>query len=264
MILEKIVASKKEEVKVLLANLHYPEMVQEISKLPPTKDFQKALTVGARVSLIAEIKKASPSKGLLCPQFNPCQLVKDYCANGAAAVSVLTDKPFFGGSLEDLHLVRQTIDLPILRKDFFIDPIQLYESRLAGADAILLIAAILDDQQLCQMLEICRAIKLQALVEVHTEAELQRALASGASIIGINNRNLHTFSTDLATTARLRQLIPPGITVISESGISNKKDVAVLETIDVHGMLVGESLVTASNPGRKIRELLGGGGSVAV
>lgn len=264
MILDKIVASKKEEVKVKLANLNYQEMAREISKLPPTKDFQKSLTEGLGVSLIAEIKKASPSKGLLCPQFDPRQLAKAYSANGAAAVSVLTDKPFFGGRLEDLQQVRQTIDLPILRKDFLIDPIQLYESRLAGADAILLIAAILKDYQLEQMLEICEEIKLQTLVEVHTKEELQRVLTLGATVIGINNRNLHTFKTDLSTTAQLRKLIPPGITVISESGIRDKRDVDFLESIGVHGMLVGESLVTASNPGRKIVELLRGGGSVAV
>ncbi|GAB6157926.1 indole-3-glycerol phosphate synthase TrpC [Desulfotomaculum varum] len=236
-------------------------MARQIDRLPPTRDFQAAIRLPGCVSLIAEIKNASPVKGILNRDFDHLKLARIYTRYGAAAISVLTETVFFGGRLSYLAEVRQTSHLPLLRKDFIIEPLQLYQSRLAGADAVLLIAAVLSDDELRQLLNLAAWLNLQALVEVHTQAELRRALQAGATIIGINNRCLQTFVTDLNTTDRLLPLLNrPDITIVSASGISSWEHMQFLRHRGVHGALVGEALVTATDTGCKIKELLEGGG----
>lgn len=210
------------------------------------------------VSLIAEVKRASPSKGLLCPDLDPGALAREYEAGGASAISVLTDERFFQGSLDDLRAVRQSVDLPVLRKDFVLDPYQVYEARTAGADAVLVIVAVLDDDTLSSLYRLVRALGMAALVEVHDEAELGRALAIEPRIIGVNNRDLRTFDVDLETTARLRALVPDDVVLVAESGIHTPADVARLAAMGADAMLVGEALVRAEDTRAKVRELVEG------
>lgn len=209
------------------------------------------------VALIAEVKHASPSKGVLIDPFDPVALAKVYAANGAAALSVLTDTQFFQGSLDDLQAVRAVIDLPILRKDFVIDAFQIREARAAGADAVLLIVGVLDDALLAELHTIASECGLSALIEVHDEAELERALKLSVRLIGINNRNLRNFETDLGTTERLARHIPPEITLVAESGIHSAVDVAAMAEAGARAVLVGESLIVAENRAAKVRELAG-------
>lgn len=230
------------------------------------RDFLAALTGalpvgnGARASprLIAELKRASPSRGLLAPHLDMQALARVYAANGAAALSVLTDEKYFGGSLDTLRTLRFTdhMPLPLLRKDFMLAPVQLYQSRAVGADAILLIVAALDDATLHALHALALQLGLTALVEVHTAEEVARALRlPDVKLIGINNRDLTTFDVSLETTARLRPLIPPGITVVSESGFFTAAHVAEAAALNVDAILVGEALVTAPDIGAKVREL---------
>jgi indole-3-glycerol phosphate synthase len=223
---------------------------------PPPRDLALALAAPG-VSLIAEIKRASPSRGLLHPDLDPAVQATAYQAHGAAAISVLTDERFFQGTLDDLTAVRRAVRLPVLRKEFVIDPYQVYQGRAAGADAVLLIAAALNDADLRSLYQLIDELDMSALVEVHDEAELERALAVGPRVLGINNRNLHTFEVSLDVTARLSERVPPGTLLVSESGIHTAADVARLAALGVHGMLVGESLVRAPDVGAKIRELTG-------
>lgn len=260
MILDRIVEHKRQEVNELLKSLATKEMISRIEKLPPTRNFLSTISKQGQVGLIAEIKKSSPSKGLLCRDFDHRGLARIYRDNGAVAISVLTDRKFFAGELGYLTEIQVEVNLPLLRKDFIINPIQVYQSRLAGADAILLIAAILSDQELSDMLALAREIGLQVLVEVHTAKELERALAVGASIIGINNRNLQTFDTDLSISSYLiGKYNLSGITVVSESGINSERHMEFLNNIGVSAALVGEALVTARDIGAKVRELVRGG-----
>ena len=218
-------------------------------------DFASALS-GDSLKLIAEVKKASPSKGVLCPDFNPVALAKTYAQGGAAAISVLTEANHFQGSLEHLAAIREEVSIPLLRKDFIFDPYQVYESAAYGADALLLIAAILSREQLEELLALSRRLGLECLVEVHNENEVEKALLAGAEIIGINNRDLNTFTVDIDTTRRLRPLIPEGRIVVSESGIKNRNDIKKIKEWGVNAVLVGEALVTAGNIPAKIKELL--------
>ncbi len=257
MILDQIVAAKKEEVA--LAKTRIPESVlRERLITSPTRSLAAALR-GEDIRVIAEVKKASPSKGLLCPGFSPSRLAKSYEAGGAAAVSVLTDQKFFQGAPEDLTTVRQSCALPVLRKDFVIDPYQLYEARCLGADAVLLIVAILTDVQLNQYLAQAQDLGLECLVEVHDEAELFRAINAGAPVIGINNRDLRTFETTLETTYRLAPLIPGDRVIVSESGINSATDIQLLAGSGVNAVLVGESIVKAEDPQAKVQELAAAG-----
>jgi indole-3-glycerol phosphate synthase len=223
---------------------------------PPPRDLAAALRA-AGVSLIAEIKRASPSRGLLHPDLDPAAQATAYEAHGAAAISVLTDERFFQGTLDDLRAVRQAVDLPVLRKEFVLEPYQVYQARAAGADAVLLIVAALDDANLRSLYDLVYELGMSALVEVHDEIELERALALCPRILGINNRNLHTFEVSLDITARLSQAVPPDTVLVAESGIHAAADVERLADLGVHGMLVGESLVRAPDVGAKIRELTG-------
>ncbi len=215
---------------------------------------------GERVRLIAEVKKASPSKGLIAPHFDPVAQARLYAENGAAAVSVLTEVDHFQGSLEHLRAVKAAVapeGLPVLRKDFLYDPYQLYEARAAGADAALLIVAMLEPAQLAEMMAAAQGIWLQTLVEVHSEAELETALGAGAEIIGINHRDLKTFTMDMGLALRLRPLIPPDRMVVAESGIHSAEDVRPLKAAGVNAILVGEALMTAPDLAARVRELAG-------
>jgi indole-3-glycerol phosphate synthase len=258
-ILDAILAQKWVEI----AALDLPGLRRLAEGSPPPRNFMGAVSrrQNRPLALIAEIKRASPSKGVLAPHLDVFRLADTYIQNGAAAISVLTDAKFFQGSLETLRELRFTrrSPLPFLRKDFILDEAQVYETRACGADAILLIAAALQDEgRLAALHRLAQELGLAALVEVHDEAETERALAlSEVRLIGINNRSLANFDTSLATTERLRPRIPPGICVIAESGIFTAADVSRLSEARVDAILVGEALVTAANIGAKVRELSG-------
>lgn len=257
MILDTIVAQKKKEIQKQKIRMPQEKIANIIAGDKRSgRSFKQALAQKG-LSLIAEVKKASPSKGLLRADFDPLALSCCYEKNGAAAISVLTDEQFFQGSLENLQLVKTNTGLPVLRKDFLIDPYQLYEAKLYGADAVLLIAAILNKQELKAFIEISRELKLDALVETHSANELETALFCGAEIIGINNRDLQTFNTDLQVTIGLIDQVPPNILAVSESGISTSEHMQILADAGVDAVLVGEALVTSSDVASKVKELAG-------
>ncbi|MDR3089672.1 MAG: indole-3-glycerol phosphate synthase TrpC [Desulfobulbaceae bacterium] len=243
MILDTIVARKKEEV----ARLRQSGIVlpQEFAgkALPPPRPFRQALLEVQGVAIIAEVKKASPSKGLICADFDAVRIARNYQRLGAQAVSVLTDRDFFQGSPLYLMQAREAVSLPVLRKDFIIDSIQIDEAKAIGADAILLIVAILDDRQLRDFRQQAEALGMDTLIEAHDEDEVQRALAAGGQLIGINNRNLRDFSVDIATTFRLKRLIPESVAVVSESGLKTPDDMRRLAEARISAALIGESLV---------------------
>jgi indole-3-glycerol phosphate synthase len=258
MILDEIVKSKKESLARSKLNIPVSELEALSSKRPPPRDFASALQ-GDGVNLIAEVKRASPSKGPIRTDLDVVKLARTYAQNGAAAISVLTEERYFHGTLEELSAISKELQgskIPLLRKDFIFDAYQVHESRAFGADALLLIVAILSNEQLRELLSLSHNLGMQCLVEVHNEAEIESALLNGAHIIGINNRDLKTFTTDLATTKRLRPLLPPDYIVVSESGIENRGDVQMLREWGVDAILVGEALVTAGDVARKMRELL--------
>jgi indole-3-glycerol phosphate synthase len=262
-ILSEILATTRTHVEWSKARIPIEEMKERAANMPPTRDFRAALSSSNSMALIAEVKKASPSKGIIRQDFDPLKIARIYAENGAACLSVLTDTPYFQGRLEYLHQIRGIVETPLLRKDFIVDPWQIFESRVEGADAILLIVAALDKPDLCQFLKLADECQLAALVEVHDEAELREALEAGADLIGINNRDLHTFRTTLDVTLNLVKSVPlpPGALLVSESGISSRADVLKLQEAGVHAMLVGESLMREDDIGAKVRELLGKEGS---
>lgn len=226
---------------------------------PPTTNFLAALQTPG-IAVIAECKKASPSKGLLVPQYNAVELAKAYVKAGAKAISVLTDGRHFQGSLADLRDVKSALkNTPVLRKDFIFDPYQVYEARVAGADAILLIASVLGDAEIKSLLALSHELGMNVLVEVHTEEELGRVLPLGVKIVGINNRNLQTFEVDFENTARLRQLIPPGIVVVAESGLKTADDIHTLKPLGIDAVLVGETFVTSKDINQIVRDFVGAG-----
>ena len=258
MILDQIVAENSLELETRKRSVPLDELRRVALEQPPPLDFVSALR-GDCIQLIAEVKKASPSRGIIRPDFNPVEIAQTYASNGASAISVLTESRYFQGSLNHLKDIRDTPGdkrLPLLRKDFIFDSYQVYESRAYGADSLLLIVAILTAEKLEELLGLSHQLNMSCLVEVHNEAELGIALRSQASIIGINNRNLSTFTVDLTTTKRLRPLIPAGRIVVSESGIKNRNDMAKLRKWGVDAMLVGESLMSAADIGAKVKELL--------
>ncbi|MFZ5761559.1 MAG: indole-3-glycerol phosphate synthase TrpC [Thermodesulfobacteriota bacterium] len=253
MILDTIVARKREEV----AALRRTGIADPEGPVAPPRGFARALTEYAGVAIIAEAKKASPSKGVIRPDFDPVAIARQYQAGGAQALSVLTDEHFFQGSLAYLSQVRAAVALPVLRKEFIIDPLQIEEARRHGADAILLIAAILDTVQMRDFREQAEGLGMDVLVEVHDEAEAEQALAAGSRLIGVNNRDLRDFSVDLDTTFRLRRLIPAAIPLVSESGIRDYRDMQRLAAHDIAAALVGETLMRASDQAQALRELRG-------
>ena len=252
-ILARIVTTKRGEIAALRPRAD--EFRSRARDAPPTRDFASALGGHARVRVIAEVKRRSPGAGDIRPDLDPAALARSYADHGAAALSVLTDGQYFGGALADLAAARGATDLPALRKDFTLDPVQIDEARAAGADAVLLIVRILDDPLLEELLGHARERRLAALVEVHDGEELERALAAGARIVGINNRDLATFRTDLAVTEGLLDRLPPGTVVVSESGVRTGTDVERLGAAGVDAVLVGESILRAPDPGAKVAEL---------
>jgi len=256
-VLDEILANTRGEVARQRARRPLADLREACRALPPARDFEGALrkVLGRRVAIIAEVKRASPSKGVLAAELDPVSQARTYAGAGAAAVSVLTDAKYFRGSLDDLRAVRAAVDVPIMRKDFTLDEYQLWEARAAGADAVLLIVAILAPAQVRDLAAAAKGLGLAALVEVHTEAELETALGAGARILGINNRDLATFETKLETTLSLLPQIPPGPLVVSESGFFTGADVRRVVAAGAHAVLVGEGLVKAGDVGAKVREL---------
>ena len=255
--LDRILARKVEELAQARARLPDREMIRRAEDSAyPTRDMLAALR-GELVSLVAEVKRASPSKGNLTIDFAPVMLAVTYAYNGASALSVLTDEDFFRGSLRYLTAIREAVDLPILRKDFVIDPYQVYEGRAAGADAMLLIVAALSDGQLAELYALTRALGMTALVEAHNEWELERALRLGATLIGVNNRDLRTFEVDLGTTARLARLVDDDVVLVAESGIFSAAEVRRMGRLGAQAVLVGEALMRAQDTAALARELSG-------
>ena len=256
-ILDEIVASKRREVEISQKRLPLDELEVQAATAPPVRDFRAAIEGPGPIRLIAEVKKASPSAQLIRADFDPIAIARTYQAHGAACLSVLTDAPFFQGHLSYLARIRASVAIPLLRKDFIIDEYQVVEARLAGADAVLLIAEILDDPQLAALQARIRSLGMAALVEFHDEANLPRVLASGADLVGINNRDLTRFLTDLDLTFRLRDQIPADVVLVSESGIRSRHDVERLEAAGVSAVLVGESLMRADDIGLAVEQILG-------
>jgi len=261
-ILEEIIWHKEKEVDYLRNKEPLIELRKKINLMPPPLNFLTTLSAGkTQPAVIAEVKKASPSKGIIRENFDPVAIAKSYQENGATCISVLTDKKFFQGSFENLAKIRANVDLPLLCKDFLIYPYQIYFARLYGADAVLLIAAILSDQDLKYFIKIVNYLGMTALVEVHTLKELDRVLGiEGVKLIGINNRNLEDFSVDLQTTlqlieARNKELQKLGILVVSESGIHTSKDINFVRNAGINAVLIGESLIKKANPGTALLEL---------
>lgn len=254
-VLAEILARKREDLRLAQSEVPESELRRLAARRPPPRDFALALSRARRPALIAEVKRASPSRGALAASLDAAALAARYQQLGASAVSVLTEAAHFRGSLSDLEAVKSAVELPVLRKDFLVEPYQVVESRAHGADAVLLIVAALGDA-LGEMLSRARSLGMEALVEAHDAAEVEAAVRNGARIVGINNRDLRTFEVSLDTTERLRRLVPPGVLVVSESGIRGGQDVALLRAWGVDAMLVGEALVTAPDLPAKMAELL--------
>lgn len=257
-ILARILARKAEEVAESSAQRPLSQLRAELEQLSPARGFYRALRSRietGEAAVIAEIKKASPSKGVLREDFDPVAIARSYASAGAACLSVLTDKDFFQGSLKYLRAVSETCALPLLRKDFMVDPYQVYEARVAGADAILLIVAALGDPLMHELAATARNLDMDVLVEVHDADELERALQLDTPLIGINNRNLRTFETSLENTLSLLDKIPADRLVVTESGIHSREDVERMRDADVHAFLVGEAFMRAGDPGQQLRSL---------
>lgn len=262
-ILDEIMTFHRENLPKIMREVPLADLRALASVAPPTLDFYAALKKPG-VSLIAECKKASPSKGLMVPKYDAVQLATTYASAGASAVSVLTDGRHFQGSLADLRDVKEAIanlksPIPVLRKDFIFHPYQIYESRAAGADALLLIAAVLGDNDLKELLQLTHRLGMNALIEVHTEAELERVLALEPRIVGINNRNLQTFEVDFDNTARLRKQIPPEVVAVGESGLKSAVEVHKMALMGVDAILVGETLVKSKDVSKKVAEFIRAG-----
>lgn len=264
MYLDKIVATKIKEVEELSRTFSIAEAEKGIAELPATRGFRQALTAKRKreIGLIAEVKKASPSKGLIREDFHPVEIAKAYEEGGADCLSVLTDTPYFQGSGDYLRQVREAVSLPLLRKDFIIDEKQIYEARLLGADAVLLIAAILTPAVLSSFADTAAFLGLDVLLEVHDSTELERILETGTAekphvLLGVNNRNLHTFETSLSATAELAKLAPAGVPLISESGIAGPEDISFLKTAGASGVLVGEFFMRQNDVRQAVDNLLG-------
>ncbi len=255
MILDQIVRDKKYELEARKKELPFDLLKEKIKDALPARDFKAAL-LSKEINLITEIKKASPSGGIIREDFNPIEIANIYQNEGASAISVLTERKYFEGNLDYLRKVKAEISIPVLRKDFIFDPYQICESKVYGADAVLLIAAILKLNDLKKLLSLTYELGMDALVEVHTRDELQKALDADADIVGINNRNLDTLEIDLKTTEELAKLIPSDKIIVSESGIKTREDIERLKKAGARAFLVGESLMRSQDIGAKMRELM--------
>ena len=256
-ILDKIVATKKQEIAAAKQARPLAELESQLNSAPPVRDFFTPLAAPGPIKLIAEVKKASPSKGIIRADFNPVEIAKAYEQSGATCISVLTDESYFQGSLAYLTAVRQQVTLPVLRKDFLIDEYQLVEARVAGADAVLLIAECLDDCGLRSLHNRAIELGMTPLVEFYEPENAQRVVEAGAVLIGVNNRDLRTFEVDLNHTLRMQSQLPAECTLVGESGIAGRADVQFLENGGVDAMLVGEQLMRQPDIGAGVRELLG-------
>lgn len=261
MMIDNIIASKREELSILKSDFPMEGLIEilkvKIKKLPPPRDFVKAIT-GKGTKIIAEVKKASPSKGVIRKDFDPVAIARTYETNGASAISVLTEERYFHGHINYLREIKERVSIPVLRKDFIFDEYQVYESRAAGADAILLIAGILDKSQIDEFLNLTKRLGMGCLVEVHNKDDLEKVLSTKAKVIGINNRDLKTFRTDIKNTLRLIKRVPKNKVVVSESGINSYEDILKLKGAGVKAFLIGETLMREEDIGKKLRELRGG------
>jgi indole-3-glycerol phosphate synthase len=256
-ILDKIVSTKHADIAAAKIEISDIELREMLHGVPPARDFFAALSSDGPIKLIAEVKKASPSKGVIREDFDPLAIAKTYAEHGATGISVLTDEKYFQGSLEYLRQIREQVDLPLLRKDFIIDSYQLLEARVAGADAVLLIAECLDDCNLRKLHNEAIDLGMTPLVEFYQSENLARVLDAGATLIGVNNRDLRTFEVDLQHTIRMRDKIPADCVLVGESGIHSRKDVELLESAGVDAILVGEYLMASADIGDAVRRLLG-------
>ncbi len=256
-ILQRIVATKRLEIERDRSARPLPSLESRLADAPPVRDFCAALKRGSRLGIIAEVKKASPSAGVLRTDFDPVAIARIYEANGASCISVLTDEQYFQGKLEYLSAIRQAVAPPVLRKDFILDPYQVVQARVAGADAVLLIAEILGERELPAMLKQIHAVGMEALVELYDRDNLPRVLDAGARLVGINNRDLRSFVTSLDHTLDLLPSIPRDVSVVSESGIRTRADMQKLEAAGVSAVLIGETFMRAADIGAKVRELRG-------
>lgn len=257
-VLKKILARKAEEVAENSQAMDLKTLRREAISAPPPRGFASALrrvVDGGRPAVIAEVKKASPSRGVIRADFDPEAIARSYERGGATCLSVLTDRDFFQGHEHYLGLARQACSLPVLRKDFMIDIYQIWESRLLGADCILLIVSALSDNRMAELNDLARELGMDVLVEVHDEHELERALALKPDLLGINNRNLHTFETDVRTTLRLLPRVPAEMLLVTESGFATREEVAEMRQAGIHSFLIGESFMLAAEPGEKLHEM---------
>lgn len=255
MILDEIIEKRKLQLEKEMAKVSFENIKKEALNTDLNKrDFKSAIS-GDNLSVICEVKKASPSKGLIRPDFHPVEIAREYESAGADAISCLTEEHYFQGSSEYLKSIAECVNIPILRKDFIIDEYQIYEARAIGASAILLIAAVLDEETLSRFYKLASSLSLDCLVEVHNESELEKALNIGADIIGINNRNLKTFNVDLNTTGRLATLIPKDKVIVSESGIKDNIDMKAVRSLGASAVLIGETLMRSNNISTTLKEL---------
>ena len=257
MFLSEILAQKKKEVEQHKGALPQKELLLAMESLDARRNFAQAISDPHHIGLIAEIKRKSPSAGILCKNFDPERIARIYEANGAAAISVLTDENFFGGNLGHLKEAKKSSTLPILRKDFIIDEYQIYESAYYGADAILLIANILTEGEIRKFQSVAKDLGVGILVEVHSEEDMSKALSAKSAVIGINNRDLHTFKVDLETTSNLIRMIPEGARIVSESGIKRFEDVMFLKSLGVSAVLIGEAFMKSNDIGSEVRQVMG-------
>ncbi len=255
-VLDRIVATKREEIATAKRLRDLTSLQEAAKKAAPPRDFLGALRGYDRVRLIAEVKKASPSKGMIRPQFEPVKIATDYQTGGAAAISVLTDEPFFQGHLNYLTSIREKVEIPVLRKDFILDEYQIYEARAAGADAVLLIAECLEGSLLDEFYQLIHSLGMTALIELYDPNHLERVLKTGTSLVGVNNRDLHTFAVDLEHVIRLKKEMPENVSVVAESGIFSGADVKKIAEAGIDAMLVGESLMRQENVRQAVENLL--------
>jgi len=259
-ILDQIIENKILEIGQSKKTLPLEKLMESLQRARPPRNFYEAVKPDGNLRIIAEIKRASPSKGIISKDFDPLRIAESYAAGGASALSVLTDEKYFKGSLTYLSDIRDTVDTPLLRKDFIVDPYQVYESRHYGADALLLIVAALDQKLLKELLSLTESLGMNALVEVHDEKELELALDAGAGIIGINNRDLKTFTVDLDVSLNLSKRVPGGTIVVAESGIKSNEDIHKLRSHGVHVFLIGETFMKSPDPGSELSSLISSSG----
>lgn len=258
-ILEKIIALKKKSIEKAKKRMPLKKLIRECEKKMKPSSFRTSISRPNELSIIAEMKKQSPSAGLLVKDYSPVEIGKCYKASGARALSILTEENFFLGKAEDITSVAESVNLPILRKDFILDAYQIYESKTLGADAILLIIAILTTPNYLELMRLCKELQLDAIVEVHTAREIDLALKGSPDLIGINNRNLKNLSCDLETTFNLKNKIPKGITTVSESGIKSPEDIKKLKAAGLEAALIGETLLKNENKNQTLHSLVKAG-----